>query len=160
MGIASRAFTARFITTCSIWLRSAFTVPRSDLRSISSVRSSPIKRGNIFCMSETRAFKSRTMGVRICWRLNARSCLVRAAARCPAFSTSSANSASSVCCGATRCRISLLYPIITPRRLLKSCAMPPDSRPIASIFPAIRSWRSRIILSVTSCAKSSIEPAS
>jgi hypothetical protein len=52
-------------------------------------------------------------------------------------------SASSACSDmglfAPHCRFStLLYPMMTPKRLLKSCAMPPDSRPMASIFFAIR----------------------
>src|SRR5256885_9941075 len=45
--------------------------------------------------------------------------------------------------------------MMTPRRLLKSCAIPPDNRPIASIFCAIRSCRSSTRFSVTSSANTS-----
>ncbi len=57
---------------------------------MSMAMSSPIRRGNIFCMSETRVLRSTTASVRICWRLKASSWRVRETARCAAFSTSSA----------------------------------------------------------------------
>ncbi len=52
-----------------------------------------------------------------------------------------------------------LYPIMTPRRLLKSCAIPPERRPIASIFDAMRNWRSRMRRCVTDAPAPGLQPA-
>src|SRR2546426_4706857 len=48
--------------------------------------------------------------------------------------------------------MSSLNPMITVRRLLKSCAIPPASRPIASIFCAWRNCASRLLRWVMSVA--------
>src|SRR5580704_13033363 len=47
LGIASRAFRARFISTCSICPGSAFTVPKSTAGTVSTSMSSPISRRNM-----------------------------------------------------------------------------------------------------------------
>ena len=52
-GIASRAFTARFTSTCSIWPGSALTRPRSGARSLQMRMSSPRSRASIDSMSAT-----------------------------------------------------------------------------------------------------------
>ena len=89
-------------------------------------------------VSETRAFRSTTCGSSTCLRLKARSWRTRRAARSAAPMT---------CCTFRRRgssasrprRSSSPCPMMTMSRLLKSWAMPPASRPTASIF---WDWRS------------------
>ncbi len=71
-------------------------------------------------------------------RANASSCAVSALARKVASRICS-TSASKGCPGVRLSSISSRLPPITVRRLLKSCAMPPASLPIASIFWLCRS---------------------
>ena len=92
-------------------------------------------------VSATRALRSTTWGSRTCLRLKARSWRTRRAARSAAPMT---------CCTfrrrgsspASPRRSSSPWPMITMSRLLKSWAMPPASRPTASIFWDWRSWSS------------------
>ena len=135
-GIASRAFTTRFIRTCSIWLGSPITVPGCSARRSSMVMSARRSRFMIPASSRTVALRSRGWGCSTCFRANARNWRVSVAPRCPAsmissswcFTSGSATSLSSM----------FPTPRMTARMLLKSWAMPPDSRPIASSFC---SWR-------------------
>src|SRR6266545_2887541 len=83
-GMASRAFSARFTITCSIWPRSARTAPRSGAGAVTRSTSSPINRRSNRSMSVTTRFRSRTAGCRIWRRLYASSWRVRPAAREPA----------------------------------------------------------------------------
>ena len=80
-GIASRALTARFITTCPIWAASL----RNFFKSLANVNSNrisgPIKRRTRSCMFETVTFKSTVCVTVVCRRLNASSCWVRPEAR-------------------------------------------------------------------------------
>src|SRR5689334_6159358 len=80
-GIASRALMARFITTCSIWPRSAFTWPRVAARFVTSAISSPMSRASISFMSVMTTPRSSTTASSTCLRLKASSCLVSSAAR-------------------------------------------------------------------------------
>src|SRR3989442_1262730 len=79
-GIASRALTARLMMICSIWPGSALTTPRSGARNVVSRTSSPIRRLSSFSVPATVVFRSRALGWSTCWRLNASSWRVRAAA--------------------------------------------------------------------------------
>src|SRR6266566_2936211 len=78
--IASRALTARLMMICSIWPGSALTTPRSGARNVVSRTSSPIRRLSSFSVPATVVFRSRALGWSTCWRLNASSWRVRAAA--------------------------------------------------------------------------------
>ena len=80
-GMASRALTARFMTTCSICPRSAFTRPSPGVGVVRSAMSSPIRRPSRSFMSVVTALRSRTTGSSTCLRLKARSWRVRSAAR-------------------------------------------------------------------------------
>ena len=99
-------------------------------------------------MSLTVAFRSRMRGCSTCRRLNASSWPVSAAARSDARFGSPPRIGAAVGRAfrrsGTRCS-----PEIAVSRLLKSWAMPPASRPTASIFCACRSWPSMRATSVT-----------
>ena len=56
-GMASRALTARFMMTCSIWPGSAFTRPSAESNTVESSTSSPIRRRNIFSMPRTTSLR-------------------------------------------------------------------------------------------------------
>jgi len=84
-GIASRALTTRFITTCSSWLRSAFVAERAGSRRVVRRMSSPIRRRSIGSISRTTSLSDRTRRSSTWRRLNASSWRVSAAARSPAF---------------------------------------------------------------------------
>ena len=78
-GIASRALTARFMMTCSIWPGSACTGARLGSRGGARVdMSSPIRRRSIGPVLATTSFRSSTCGCSTCWRLNASSWRVSA----------------------------------------------------------------------------------
>ena len=145
-GIASRAFTARFMITCSIWPGSALTGLTWGPGKKENSMCSPIRRGSIFPMSEMTTFRSSKRGCKTCMRLNASNWRVMDAARLDAFC---------ICSALRRCigspgsysSKSSAFPRITVNRLLKSCATPPARRPTASILCACRSrcsssWRS------------------
>ena len=153
-GIASRALTARFSSTCSIWPGSAFTLPRS--RGRRGPRARRLRRAAArACPAcpRTTAVRSITAGLRICWRLRASSCRVSAAARSPAQPDlrpgRRAADRSSRRLSAARSAV----PLMTVSRLLKSWAMPPASRPMLSIFCACRNCSSSWRCSVMSVAK-------
>ncbi len=103
--------------------------------------SSPNSRRSIPSIFITTAFKSTTFSATNWRRLKASSCLVRPAARSAAFFTSSISRRMGSP-ATRRLRISSLYPRMTVRRLLKSWATPPASRPTASIFCDCRSCAS------------------
>src|SRR5207248_96101 len=69
--MAWRAFTARFIMTCSNWLGSAFTLPSLGSSLNSRWMSSPRSRATKFCMLFTTVFKFRIRGAMTCCRLKA-----------------------------------------------------------------------------------------
>src|SRR5882672_1895510 len=83
--MASRALTARFISTCCIWLGSTLTRPVPCTGSTTSCMSSPIIRCNMGTRSATSGPSSSTRGCTTCLRLKARSWLVSATARCEVF---------------------------------------------------------------------------
>ncbi len=132
-GMASRALTTRFMTTCSSWPGSASTPLPAPRETIESSTSSRITRRSIGASPSMTRVRSSTRGCRICLRLNARSWRVSAAARSPASSTR-VRSRRAGSLGAARSRSSDVRPVMTVRRLLKSWATPPARRPIASIF--------------------------
>ena len=88
-GIASRAFTTRFITTWWSWPGSASIGPRAGSSCVVRTMSSPISGRSIDCISTTMPFRFRSSGVSTCLRLNARSWRVSRAARSVAFLISS-----------------------------------------------------------------------
>ncbi len=147
-GIASRAFTTRLSTTCSICAGSASTRPTPGATVVTSSTSSPISRCSIGSRSATTTSSARTRVCSTCLRLKARSWRVRVAARSPTrlISSTSLRTGSSA---RRRCSSRSLRPEMTGNRLLKSWAMPPASRPTASIFCDCRSSASRRRGSVT-----------
>ena len=168
VAMASRALTAKFRMICSICTVSASTWPMSAPRTDSSSMSSPIRRRSIGSMAEITTFRSRTSCRMICLRLKANNCLVSEAARSPAerICCRSSRSGSS---GASPAMAMSAVPPMTVRRLLKSWAMPPASRPTLSIFCACLSWDSNSTRSVmstwdpinrirTPCASRSADP--
>ena len=140
-GMASRALTTRFMITCSSWLGSAFTLPRSGRGTKTSCIVSPSSRWSMACIPSTMPLRSSTLGASTCLRLKARSWRVSAAACWEASRIPSTFRRSGWSSGIFR-RMRSLSPWITMRRLLKSWAMPPASWPTASIFWAWRSWSS------------------
>ena len=135
---ASRALAARFSATCETWPGSARTHSGRSPGSTWVDTPSPSRRRNMSAMSASVAARSMVCGRSTCLRLKARSWPTRSAARRPAlrisaaldcWSGSSPRSASS----------SSEWPMIATRRLLKSCAMPLESRPSASILCACTS---------------------
>src|ERR1035437_5378027 len=88
--MASLALTARFMTTCSNWPRSAFPRPRPGDTTTLTLTSSPMRRSTIDDRPLTTSPISRISGTSVCLRLKARSCRVSAAARLPAPRTSCA----------------------------------------------------------------------
>ncbi len=143
-GMASRALTARFRSTCSSPPRSpsSSNSPGSGRTTISM--SSLITRRSILRIPFASSLRSRISGL-ISWRrLKARSWRVRPAARSAAARIS--RRWSSVAMPFSRSvSATPAWARITCRTLLKSCATPPASRPTVSIFCACRScsWRSR-----------------
>ena len=98
---------------------------------------SPNVRRNSGIMSGTVAVRLIGAGINGCLRAKASNWLVRVAPRCAAQVARSIRA----CKGSERSmrvRVSSRFPRITVSRLLKSCAMPPVSWPIACIF-----WDSR-----------------
>src|SRR5881409_2592462 len=153
-GMASRALTARFRSTCSSCPGSALTVPAAGSREVASSTSSPSSRRSIRSMFATTALTSSTLGPSTWRRLNASSCRVSSAARSPAFRISSASSRRASPAGVL-CNSSWVEPRMAVSRLLKSCAMPPASCPTASIFCDWRSCSSSCRCALTSRASTS-----
>jgi len=102
------------------------------VRCVISTRS-PMSRVSIGQRPRTTAFTSSARRAVTWRRLNASSWCVSAVAR-PAVATISSASRRETELEAARRRMSSARPPITVSRLLKSCAMPPDRRPSASIF--------------------------
>ncbi len=99
---------------------------------------SPMSLCSIVSMPRATAATSTILGSSSCCRLNVSSRFVNVAARIPALWISSRSLRS----GSPSFRPSdamLLKLRMTERMLLKSCAMPPESCPIASIFWDCRS---------------------
>ena len=134
-GIASQALMTRFTITCSIWAGSATTIGPCGSRSRSSSMSAPVKRLMIPRMDEISRFSSRAAGFSTCRLLKARSWRTMSEDIFPARRISSAYSRRRSPEGISA-RRSSPNPSIAVRRLLKSWAMPPASRPTASILPA------------------------
>ena len=142
VGIASRAFTARFRITCSSWATSPHTgVPLGSI-AVMNEMCSPINRRSIDAMPATTSPRSSTRGSSTCLRLKARSWRVRMLARSAVSVMRDTVSRSLEL--VRRPRSSSPRPMMTVSRLLKSWAMPPASWPMASIFC---DWRSRASLS-------------
>ena len=156
-GMASRALTARFMSTCSSWPGSARTAAAVDGSRSTSSMSSPMRRRSILESSSMRPPSGTTSGTRTCLRLNARSWRVRAEARSAALRISCIlpRRVGSWSLGIMRSP----YPRMAVSRLLKSCAMPPASRPTASIFWAWTSCSSRLRRSLTSIIEPSMRTA-
>ena len=83
-GIASRALTARFSTTCSICPGSIRTGGRPGCSRETNVTCSPISRRSMRAAASTTSFRSTSLGCTMALRLKASSWPVSAAARCPA----------------------------------------------------------------------------
>ncbi len=149
LGMASLALIARFMITCSICPGSTSTCHNAGSGIVNNSTSSPTRRPSIFSIPVNSSLRSRTLGVIICLRLKARSCLVRDAALSPAFLVSSIplRKDSSLM---TSINASWALPMMTVSRLLKSCATPPARVPIASIFWACRNCSSSFVCSVIS----------
>ena len=148
--MASRALTTRFSTTCSVCPESATTISGSGAQMISKSISGPIRRRSIVSMPRTmspsandaradrlppaeREQLPRQARAAI-HRLLDLGGLVRAPDRRAASCISSRSAA----------------PMMLIRMLLKSCATPPASRPIASSFCDCRSCSSSARRSVMS----------
>ena len=145
---------------CSICAGSALTRPSVGSSTVISSIVSPIRGLSIWAMFATTSLRSSTRGWSICLRLKASSCWVSDAARSAVFLTSSMSrrrGSSAV----RRSRSSSVRPVMTVRRLLKSCATPPASRPTASIFWAWRScaslWRSASSARLRSVMSSTVD---
>ena len=133
LGMASRALTARFSTAISSWLRSTSTVPIAGGKRTTMLMFAPSERSSRSVMPLTRSGMATATGLRFCRRAKASMRWVRMAPRwaaCTALATSGAILGSSPM---RRCTSSRL-PSTAVSRLLKSCATPPVSWPIASIF--------------------------
>jgi hypothetical protein len=84
-GIASFAFTTRFIRICSIWPGSALMLPIGVVGRNETEILSPTMRSSMVVTLFTTSFRFRTLGKITCCRLKARSCRVSMAARSDAF---------------------------------------------------------------------------
>ena len=159
-GMASRALTARFISTCSSWPRSALTCHRSASAWALQRMCSPSTRPIIRSKSRTTSPRSRILRSSICRRLNASSWRLSEAPCWAAFWMASRSSRVSLPGGRRRrCRISE-KPRMAVRMLLKSWATPPASWPMLSIRCTCCSACSIRRRSVTSRPVSSTPPMS
>src|SRR5690554_4042460 len=95
--------------------------------------SSPIRRPSMLCVSATTFVRSSTRGWSTCLRLNARSWRVSDAARSTPRTISSTPGRSGLAGGISSSSRAACPPTAV-RMLLKSCAIPPASRPTASSF--------------------------
>ena len=157
-GIASRAFTTRFMITCSTCPGSALTRPSAGSRRNSSSISGPSSEGKRSEICEIRALRSSSLGWRICLRLKASNCRVNEAA----FSDALRISLGCLCNPSVKLRLfssTCACPWITSSKLLKLWATPPASRPTASILSAWRSsssTRSRSAISFFNCSSTAV----
>ena len=86
-GMASRAFTARFMMTCSICPGSTLIDASPAAATAMSSTSSPIRIRSIFSIPPQMSLRSTILGASTCCRLNASRCRVKLAARFPARAT-------------------------------------------------------------------------
>ena len=157
-GIASRALTARFISTCSIWPRIGADAPQRRRRAArTSAMSSPIRRRSIALdVGDDLVQVEHAAAASTCLRLKASSCRVERRGalrrRCgsPRRRRARDRRGRQRVERAARCSRGS-----TVSRLLKSCATPPASWPTASIFCAWRSCSSSWRRSSTSSATTS-----
>jgi len=132
-GMASLAFVARLINTCSIWLLSAITIQSLSVSTALSFISSLTSRVKRSFTPFTMSFMFTGFGLLGCFLLKTRSPLVNCAALSAdliIFCVKSLVLLSSFISQSSK----FPYPIIAVRILLKSCATPPASVPIESIF--------------------------
>ncbi len=132
-GIASRAFTNRFISTCSSCPGSAHTRSGEDGTSIASAMDAGSRRRQSGSALRTSAPTSIAAGVAARCRPNAKSCRTSAAARI-VVSCARRSSLAAGDSAATSANASSTLPRIAVSRLLKSCAIPPARCPSASSF--------------------------
>ena len=140
-GMASRALIARFRIANSSWPGSAKAGHRSGASAMRISMSSRRVRQSMRCIESIRRLQLICDGCSICRRLNASSRRVSSAPRSPAVAIMSAACFRSGRALRAMLRVSAL-PTTTVRRLLKSCASPPESWPTASIFWACASCSS------------------
>ena len=138
--IASRAFTARLITTCSSCPWSTRTGQISRPCCSLKVMFSPINRRIRFARSASVSVIDTSSAFSVCLRENARSWRTKFAARF-AFCLICIISANDWSPAGWRINNKSLKPIIAVSKLLKSCAMPPANCPTACIFCE---WANRI----------------
>ena len=159
--MASRAFTTRFMITCSICRSSTRTGARSGPCSILSATLSVRSRLSRWVSSESVSCRLMTVGRSVCLREKARSCRTSAAARL-AFWRICIRSPCSTSATSWRMSSRSQWPLMAVRRLLKSCATPPASWPTACIFWLCTNCASSVLSSVASetTARSEEAPSS
>ena len=131
--MASRAFTARLSSAISSWLRSTITVPSAIGNWVVMSMALPSVRCSSSLMPTISARTSVGSAASSCRRLKASMRCVSTAPRwaaCRAFEVSACSLGSAFVPFRTSSRLEM----ITVSRLLKSCATPPVSLPMASIF--------------------------
>src|SRR6266850_1157810 len=148
-GIACTAFVTRFITTWCTCVESPSIAARPACRRGAMVTFAGSLAASWSSASRTTASTYTGMRSPTPLRLTARMRSTSARPRSPAAMMLSRSRRSRVSFFASRIAISP-YPRIAPRMLLKSCAMPPASVPMASIFCDCLSCISR--RSFSSCA--------
>ena len=148
-GIASRAFTTRLTNASSSWVASAWTGGRSASNRVSMVSPAPIVRASRSAICATVPARSIGSMTRSCLRAKASMRWVSVAPRSAAMRALARNCEMSWPCARRRSARSRL-PRMAESRLLKSCATPPVSLPMASIFC---DWKkASCVLSSASCA--------
>src|SRR5438045_1615072 len=131
-GIASRALIARLRRTSSSWCGSTKAGQRSPARAVITSTVPPNERRSRSWVPATSSFKSTGFGARCCLREKASSCSL-SLAPCRADRAAACTSFSSGSSG-RRISSSSRLPRIAASKLLKSCASPETSWPMASIF--------------------------
>ena len=154
--MASRALIARLRIASSSWLASIRAGGRSfaEYRAATATRG-PSERSSRSLMPWISARRSTDTARRSCWRAKASSRWVSEAPRsapCSAPSTSRCRRGSS----GRRLRSRSRLPITAISRLLKSCATPPVSWPIVSIFCAWRNCSCAFSRAATSFIRSAV----
>ena len=137
--MASRALTARLMIAFSSWFGSTAIFHRPPASTVSMVTVSPMVRRSSSDMLCTSRLMSTALTSCGCWRENVSSRCTSVAARSEAWRAESSRRLSRGLSPPMRCIAMSMLPRMTVSMLLKSWAMPPDSRPTASIFCA---WRS------------------
>ena len=140
--MASRALAARLMIAFSSPETSAKVRHRPPASTVSMMMSSRSVRRSMSSMSASSRFTLTLSGDRDCWRANARSLRVRVAARSTLCRPPSMSSCTWVSPRSSRRAMRRRLLITTASMLLKSCAMPPVSWPMASSFWICRSCTS------------------